>query len=94
MVTAFGATPCSGELVQVSSGGSTLWQPSRFDARGQVTSDTLGSTLIRDNVFEATLGRRIGTRVSVGGNLIQDVALSWDAIGNVLRYEDRRCSIQ
>ncbi len=76
-----------GRLVRVTNAddpATTFWQLGSLDARGQVTSETLGNGVRVASGIDPVTGL-LGSRMSGpgGGSTFQDLRLAWDAAGNL-----------
>ena len=66
----------------------------RYNAFGQVESQTAGNGVIRRAVFDSANGRLTSLNASVSSNILQDLHYTYDAVGNVTEIEDRAQSVQ
>jgi hypothetical protein len=69
--------------------GTTYWTASGVNGRNQITQETLGNGLQANRVFDAVTGwiKTIQTG-SGGGTAIQNLAYTWDLLGNLATRKD------
>lgn len=72
----------------------TVLKDLRYNAFGQVESQTAGNGVISRAVFDPASGRLTSLSASVSSAILQDLHYTYDATGNVLRIEDRAQSVQ
>ena len=77
------------EEIVDDSDGSSLRKIDAVDARGQVTSETLGNGVETTRVFEAQRGLLNTVSATFNGNLRHYVDVNFDALGNVQNRESR-----
>lgn len=90
----------AGQLKAVSlqiKGAATeqvLMQDVTYNAVGQVESQTAGNGVISRAVFDPASGRLTSLSATVSASTLQDLHYTYDAVGNVMRIEDRAQPVQ
>lgn len=76
--------------VRNAADNALFWQANSMNARGQMTQVTLGNNLITQKTFDANQGwlTTIKTGTSANLTLVQNLAYTYDNIGNVLTRRD------
>lgn len=65
-----------------------------YNAFGQIESQTAGNGVISRARFNLASGRMTSLSATVPGDTLQDLHYTYDAVGNVLRIEDRAQPVQ
>ncbi|MDJ0947184.1 MAG: FG-GAP-like repeat-containing protein, partial [Kiloniellales bacterium] len=81
-----------GYLLSVSEeGGATVfWEADTVNAEGQVTQETFGNGVVTSNAFDPRTGLIDAISTDLAGAVIQDLAYSFDKIGNLEQRADLR----
>lgn len=78
--------------VQVSSqkGTAIAWEAVLIDARGRIRQERLGNGIVTTQEYEDTTGRlKASVARHASGATVQDFALDYDQVGNVLQRVDK-----
>ncbi len=81
-----------GHLVEVANAetGEPFWTAAKANASGQLLEERLGKNLVTQRRFDPETGRIEEIRTSSGSSQVQDLAYSWDRVGNLELRRDRR----
>jgi RHS repeat-associated protein len=73
-----------------SSWGTTYWTANGINARGQITSESLGNSLVSTRVFDSVTGwlKSIKSGSGTGGSGVQNLEYTWDLVGNLSSRKD------
>jgi len=67
--------------------GITYWRADSLDAEGRVTQESLGNGLVTTRQFNPATGT-VDAIITGGGNLVQNLTYTYDAIGNLTSRSD------
>jgi YD repeat-containing protein len=85
-----------GQLSQLTNGstGASYWQANTVDARGNVTTDSLGNGVSEARTYDAATGHLTGITSSSGtAGLIQNLSYNFDTLGNLQSRTDSKQAI-
>lgn len=81
-------------LIKGAQTEKTILKDLRYNAFGQVESQTAGNGVISRALFDPASGRLTSLSASLSSSVLQDLHYTYDATGNVLRIEDRAQPVQ
>ncbi|MHC8404354.1 RHS repeat-associated core domain-containing protein [Pseudomonas sp. TMB3-21] len=76
-------------LIKDTKVATTVIKDLVYNAAGQVESQTAGNGVTSRAVFDSASGRMTSLSASVSTSTLQDLHYTYDAVGNVLRIEDK-----
>lgn len=81
-------------LIKEEATEQVILKDLRYNAFGQVESQTAGNGVISRAVFDPASGRLTSLCASVSSSTLQDLHYAYDAVGNVTKIEDKAQPIQ
>ncbi|MBK5397756.1 RHS repeat protein [Pseudomonas sp. TH39(2020)] len=76
-------------LIKEATTEQIIFKDLRYNAFGQVESQTAGNDVISRAVFDPASGRLTSLSASVSSSILQDLHYAYDAVGNVTKIEDK-----
>jgi RHS repeat-associated protein len=79
---------------QDASTGAMFWQATAQNALGQITTDQLGSNLIRNRAFDAATGRLAALHAGPDGGVgVMNHSYAYDNVGNLTQRQDNNIGL-
>lgn len=76
-------------LIKEATTEQIIFKDLRYNAFGQVESQTAGNDVLSRAVFDPASGRLTSLSASVSSSILQDLHYAYDAVGNVTKIEDK-----
>lgn len=77
------------QIKDYNAPNTVFWTANAFNSRDEITQATLGNGIVLSNAFDAVTGWLKSIQSGVGGgSSVQNLAYTWDLVGNLLSRKD------